>query len=79
MCNEPVLRRLCKHIDTDFESVEAHSAWEDGSGMEFTTSVTATEPGEVVDVFNTEDIPADSEIVDIEAEIDQMEFPEGLK
>ena len=79
MCKKTVLRRLCKHIDTDFESVEAHSAWEDGSGMEFTTSVTATEPGEVVDVFNTEDIPADSEIVDIEAEIDQMEFPEGLK
>lgn len=35
MAKKTVLRRLCKHIETDFESTEAHSAWEEGSGMEF--------------------------------------------
>ena len=51
MCKKTVLRRLCKHIDTDFESVEAHNAWEDGSGMEFTTSTPVNDPEEVIDVF----------------------------
>lgn len=31
MAKKTVLRRLCKHIETDFESVEALKAWEDGS------------------------------------------------
>lgn len=51
MCKKTVLRRLCKHIDTDFESVEAHNAWEDGSGMEFTTGTPVNDPDEVIDVF----------------------------
>ena len=61
MCKKTVLRRLCKHIDTDFESVEAHSAWEDGSGMDFTTTVAPiSDPDEVIDVF--EDVK--SEVVE---------------
>lgn len=78
MCKKTVLRRLCKHIETDFESVEAHSAWEDGSGMDFTTTVRSTEQEEVVDVFNEQP----EEVTDVEAvvvEMEQMEFPEGLK
>lgn len=52
MCKKTVLRRLCKHIETDFESVEAHSAWEEGSGMDFTSPVTpVNDREEVVDVF----------------------------
>lgn len=52
MCKKTVLRRLCKHIDTDFESVEAHSAWEDGSGMDFATAVApVNDREEVIDVF----------------------------
>ena len=52
MCKKTVLRRLCKHIETDFESVEAHTAWEDGSGMDFTTPATpVNDREEVVDVF----------------------------
>lgn len=52
MCKKTVLRRLCKHIDTDFESVEAHSAWEDGSGMDFVnTSSRIGNREDVIDVF----------------------------
>lgn len=52
MCKKTVLRRLCKHIETDFESVEARGAWEDGSGMDFTTPIPAIgNRDEVVDVF----------------------------
>ena len=52
MCKKTVLRRLCKHIDTDFESVEAHTAWEDGSGMDFVTAaVPVSDREEVIDVF----------------------------
>ena len=52
MCKKTVLRRLCKHIETDFESVEAHSAWEDGSGMDFATPVAPiSDKEEVIDVF----------------------------
>ena len=52
MCKKTVLRRLCKHIETDFESVEAHSAWEDGSGMDFATPVApVNDKEEVIDVF----------------------------
>lgn len=51
MCKKTVLRRLCKHIETDFESVEARSAWEDGSGMDFATSVPIGNRDEVVDIF----------------------------
>ena len=78
MCKKTVLRRLCKHIDTDFESVEAHSAWEDGSGMEFSTTVTpVNDPEEVIDVF--EDISGEQDVIDITEQIDAMDMPEGMK
>lgn len=68
MCKKTVLRRLCKHIETDFESVEAHSAWDDGAGMDFSTPTTpVNDREEVVDVFedvagNVEEI-ADAEVI----------------
>lgn len=79
MCKKTVLRRLCKHIDTDFESVEAHSAWEDGSGMDFTTPIApVNDREEVVDVF--EDVSGEQEIETIANEIEAMEdLPEGMK
>lgn len=52
MAKKTVLRRLCKHIDKSFETIEAHAAWEDGSGMDFdgpTAPVNNRE--EVIDVF----------------------------
>lgn len=78
MCKKTVLRRLCKHIETDFESVEAHSAWEEGSGMEFVTSTTpVNDKEEVIDVF--EDVAGDQEIEAITTEIESMDMPEGMK
>lgn len=78
MCKKTVLRRLCKHIETDFECIEARSAWEDGSGMEFVTSaVPVSDKEEVIDVF--EDISGNKEIEEITEKIENMEFPEGLK
>ena len=60
MCKKTVLRRLCKHITIDFESVEAHAAWEEGSGMDFTTTVTpVSDREEVIDVF--EDVAGNKE------------------
>lgn len=64
MCKKTVLRRLCKHIETDFESVEARSAWEDGSGMDFASSAPIGNRDEVVDVF--EDISGNVEVEDAE-------------
>lgn len=34
MAKKTVLRRLCKHIETDFESVEAMKAWEEASDFD---------------------------------------------
>lgn len=78
MCKKTVLRRLCKHIETDFESIEAHNAWEDGSGMDFSTAnAPVNDREEVVDVFvESEDVT--EETVD-ETSFEQIEFPEGLK
>lgn len=73
MCKKTVLRRLCKHIETDFESVEAHSAWEDGSGMDFSTPTTpVNDPEEVIDVF--EDVAGNKEVVEVvEGEVNAEE------
>lgn len=52
MAKKTVLRRLCKHIETDFESAEARQAWDDGAGMDFETSAQPKDiDGEVVDAF----------------------------
>lgn len=61
MSKKVVLRRLCKHIETDFETVEAKNAWEDGAGMEFANKNT---PGEVVDVFKVDDIEVEATVVE---------------
>lgn len=69
MAKKTVLRRLCKHIETDFESIEAKQAWDDGSGIEFTNK---TAPGEVVDVFHVEqpqDIEVESTVVESEEQV----------
>lgn len=70
MCIKTCLRRLCKHVETDWESVEAHSAWEDGSGMDFATPVApVSNKEEVIDVF--EDVSGNVEITEpvVESEV----------
>lgn len=68
MCKKTVLRRLCKHIETDFESVEAHNAWEDGSGMDFASPIApVNDKEEVIDVF--EDVAGNKEAEVVEGEV----------
>lgn len=78
MAKKTVLRRLCKHIETDFETVEAHMAWDEGSGMEFGNTTKIKNPDEVVDVFeiNEEDSIEVREIVD---DIEEMPMPDAFK
>lgn len=78
MCIKTCLRRLAKHISTDFENVEAHSAWEDGSGMDFTTpAAPISNKEEVIDVF--EDVSGNREFEDIKETLENLELPEGMR
>lgn len=74
MYKKVVIRRLTKHIPTDFESVEAHNAWEEGSGMEFTNTSSAIDKSEVVNAFAPKE---EEEVIDVEAEV--IETPEVFK
>lgn len=56
MAKKTVLRRLCKHIQLDFDSIEQQRAWEDGADSEFIDD-------------NTENIV--SEKSDLEKELEQ--------
>ena len=83
MAKKTVLRRLCKHIETDFESTEAISAWVEGAGMEFSNSNVPHSDGTVVDAFSSkevdeihiEEIPTEEPVDDI----DNMPMPDGFK
>lgn len=70
MAKKVVLRRLCKHIDTDFESVEMHNAWEEASGMEFTNNASSVDHTQIEQPnFNNANaetvIDVDAKVVDI--------------
>ena len=71
MAKKTVLRRLCKHIETDFESVEARSAWDEGAGMEF-TPVSRKDNEELVDVFSSAD---EVDAISV-TEIEELPMPE---
>ena len=64
MAKKTVLRRLCKHIETDFESVEARMAWDEGSGSNVVQA--ERNPDELVDVFGKEEMTADFREVDVD-------------
>lgn len=61
MAKKTVLRRLCKHIETDFESTEARKAWEEGSDSNIAT---VERSNDLVDAFN--DSVIDAEYVEVE-------------
>lgn len=63
MAKKTVLRRLCKHINTDFESVEARNAWDEGSGMEFNNNQRVGNPDNVVNVFAKKTENEDPEVL----------------
>ena len=77
MAKKTVLRRLCKHIETDFETVEAQKAWDEGSGMEFNNTNKPVNEGEVFNAFEeVEEIT----ITEIPSEnIEEMPMPDCFK
>lgn len=67
MYKKTVLRRLCKSIETDFDTVEQHEAWDEGSGVDFTNKPT---PTEVHDVFEETDVVnKEEEFADLNEEV----------
>lgn len=75
MCKKTVLRRLCKHIDTDFESIEARNAWEEGSGMEFANGNSDIDHTQIVNAFAPVEEP--EVVADVEADV--IDVPENFK
>ena len=70
MYKKTVLRRLCKHIELDFDSIEQKQAFEDSSDFDFDK-----EPKpEQESPFNEEVIDADYSEVDGETESEQEEI-----
>lgn len=63
MAKKTVLRRLCKHIECDFESVEIRKTWDEASGMDFTDNTVKAPKKPTVDVFADEDI-VEGEVVE---------------
>ena len=50
MAKKTCLRRLCKHITIDFESVERQMAWDEGSNMDFKQVKASEDKVDVIDV-----------------------------
>lgn len=79
MAKKTVLRRLCKHIETDFESIEARQAWDEGSGMEFDVNSKPIDiDNDVVDVFS-QNVVSESTFEEVQEDIADMPIPEGFK
>lgn len=74
MAKKTVLRRLCKHIETDFESIEARKVWEEASDSNV---VTVGRSEEVIDPFAEAVI--DGEYREVEDDISEMPDPEMFR
>ena len=48
MAKKTVLRRLCKHIELDFDSIEQGKVWEETSDMEFKNEPVESEKSEKI-------------------------------
>lgn len=69
MYKKSVLRRLCKSIETDFDTIEQHEAWDEGSGVDFTNKPTPTEvhdPFAETTLVNEKEEVADPNVIDSE-------------
>ena len=72
MMRKTCLRRVVKHIQVDFESVEAHTAWDEGGDFEFKNR-------------ETSDIVADPFVVDVDAkevteeDVNDIDLPDFLQ
>ena len=79
MARKTCLRRLCKHIECDFETVEAMRSWEDGSDLE-TNVVNRPATGDVVNPFEQmPEVQVEATVVDEITEEDVNELPDFMK
>ena len=78
MAKKTVLRRLCKHIETDFESIEARNTWDEASGMEFTNGNMVQHDETVVDAFSNEEV-TEIEVTEIMDDISEAPMPDAFK
>lgn len=79
MAKKTVLRRLCKHIEKDFESIEAQQAWDEGSGMEFDNTTRVRDMDGVVDAFSNEEVE-EINVTEVSSEpIEEMPMPDCFK
>ena len=77
MAKKTVLRRLCKHVETDFESIEAKLAWDEGAGMDFSNGSAVRHDETVVDAFSNSEVE-EIKVTEIE-DISDMPMPEVFK
>lgn len=74
MAKKTVLRRLCKHIECDFESVEAHNAWEEGGDLDTNVVNKPIATDIVSDPFATTEVVEDDGTITMENTEDLPEF-----
>ena len=69
-----VLRRLCKHIELDFDNIEQGKVWEESSGMEFKNESVESEKSEIEKELEDDGTIEDEDKEDIvEAEFEEVE------
>lgn len=75
MARKTAISRITKHIECDFESVEARQSWEESSDVEFDNVAKVNRSPDIVDAFAKKDEP---EIIDgTFTEVDDL--PDFLK
>lgn len=73
MAKKTVLGRLCKHIECDFESIEARTTWDDEGEFDFKKRETS-------DIIEDPFAKQDEEAIDVESvEVEDIELPDFLQ
>ena len=86
MARKTVLRRLCKHIECDFETVEAMKAWDEGGDLDKDV-INRPATGEVSNPFEEvsqmPEVQAEATVVEeeefTEADVNDVELPDFLQ
>lgn len=72
MCKKTVLRRLCKHIEIDFETAEMQQLFETESDFDVNKK---SDPQKAPEIFQPEEIVIDAEVVEAVNELKEDELP----
>ena len=74
MARKTVLRRLCKHIECDFETVEAMKAWDEGGDLDKDV-INRPATGEVSNPFEQmPEVVAEATVVEEDEAVDLPDF-----